>query len=228
MIMPTDIPAPPVSSRPASIPCVRGLLEIVATPLAADPRGNEPGSLNPTTPGERLAKKRSRRRLKTPSDRPRWEFTPRSTHPIHIHEVLFQVNRQRIDKATGLPTKRRYAHAVGKRIGDTVICYGRSDARRYSSALKRALRWYCTVDHEDNEMMRPYSRYLTAAHRQTWGRALKTVTEPARFCRAGLTKRFLLRSSHHQKTANFNCTMKKIFQICGPHGNLWYYLPQPR
>jgi len=85
-----------------------------------------------------------------------WElynFTE-DAHPIHIHEVQFQVvNRQPIDGGVAedpQPSERGYK--------DTVIAYP-GEITRVKALFDRAglFLWHChIVEHEDNEMMRPY------------------------------------------------------------------------
>jgi bilirubin oxidase len=85
-----------------------------------------------------------------------WEifnFTE-DAHPIHIHEIQFQVeNRQRMD----------HRHARGPErsetgFKDTVIAYpGEITRIRAKFDLPGRYVWHChIVEHEDNEMMRPY------------------------------------------------------------------------
>ena len=91
-----------------------------------------------------------------------WElynFTE-DAHPIHVHEVLFEVaNRQRIDKRTGRPIQPpRGPTPTENGYKDTVIAYPGEVTRirmRFSSQGQYV--WHChIVEHEDNEMMRPY------------------------------------------------------------------------
>jgi FtsP/CotA-like multicopper oxidase with cupredoxin domain len=87
-------------------------------------------------------------------------------HPMHIHEVLFQVvNRQPIfvDEATqtvqvvpgSLPTP---PEAWENGYKDTVIAYpGQVTRVRMKFEVAGQYVWHChIVEHEDNEMMRPY------------------------------------------------------------------------
>jgi spore coat protein A, manganese oxidase len=85
-----------------------------------------------------------------------WEifnFTE-DAHPIHIHEIQFQVeNRQRMS----------HRHARGPErsetgFKDTVIAYpGEITRIRAKFDLPGRYVWHChIVEHEDNEMMRPY------------------------------------------------------------------------
>jgi FtsP/CotA-like multicopper oxidase with cupredoxin domain len=91
-----------------------------------------------------------------------WElynFTA-DAHPIHIHEVLFEVvNRQRLDKQTGLPIQTPVPPGPtenGRK--DTVIAYpGEVTRVRITFGPGGQYVWHChIVEHEDNEMMRPY------------------------------------------------------------------------
>jgi len=85
-----------------------------------------------------------------------WElhnFTE-DAHPIHIHEVQFQVvNRQPVAGGAARdpePSERGYK--------DTVIAYP-GEITRVKALFDRAglFVWHChIVEHEDNEMMRPY------------------------------------------------------------------------
>jgi FtsP/CotA-like multicopper oxidase with cupredoxin domain len=97
-----------------------------------------------------------------------WEFYNASAdaHPMHIHEVAFQVvNRQAIfiDEATGTvqvdisspPTPPEPWESGFK---DTVIAYpGQVTRLRMKFTNTGQFVWHChIVEHEDNEMMRPY------------------------------------------------------------------------
>ena len=74
-------------------------------------------------------------------------------HPIHIHEVQFQVvNRQPIDGAARPPEPSESGDK------DTVIAYP-GEITRVKALFDRAglFVWHCHIlEHEDNEMMRPY------------------------------------------------------------------------
>ncbi len=85
-----------------------------------------------------------------------WEmhnFTE-DAHPIHIHEILFEVvNRQPFGGAVRPP--ERWEAGARK---DTVIAYP-GEITRVKATYDRAGRfvWHChIVEHEDHEMMRPY------------------------------------------------------------------------
>ncbi|HQY91971.1 MAG: multicopper oxidase [Caldilinea sp.] len=82
-------------------------------------------------------------------------------HPIHIHEVAFEVvNRQALDMMTNQPAgPARLPEAWEAGRKDTVIAYPgeitRVKARFDTPGL---FVWHChIVEHEDNEMMRPYA-----------------------------------------------------------------------
>jgi bilirubin oxidase len=85
-----------------------------------------------------------------------WEihnFTA-DAHPIHIHEVTFEVvNRQVIDQSATRPPE---SWEAGRK--DTVIAYP-NEITRVKALFDRPglFVWHChIVEHEDNEMMRPY------------------------------------------------------------------------
>ena len=97
-----------------------------------------------------------------------WEFynATADAHPIHVHEVLFEVlNRQAIlvDEATqqvqvvpgAVPTPPEPWETGFK---DTVIAYpGQVTRIRVLFTTPGQFVWHChIVEHEDNEMMRPY------------------------------------------------------------------------
>ncbi|WP_250573552.1 multicopper oxidase family protein [Nonomuraea sediminis] len=84
-----------------------------------------------------------------------WEiynFTA-DAHPIHIHEVQFQVvNRQRIGGGTRPPEPWEAG------FKDTVVAYPDEITRVKAKFDRSGLYvWHCHIlEHEDNEMMRPY------------------------------------------------------------------------
>jgi spore coat protein A, manganese oxidase len=76
-------------------------------------------------------------------------------HPIHIHEVMFEVTDREGAEAKSEPTGPEVWEAGFK---DTVIAYP-GEATTVKAHFDRAGRfvWHChIVEHEDNEMMRPY------------------------------------------------------------------------
>ncbi len=87
-----------------------------------------------------------------------WElynFTE-DAHPIHIHEVQFQVvNRQPFEPSEGV-TRPPERWETGYK--DTVIAYPEEITRvKAKFDLAGLYVWHChIVEHEDNEMMRPY------------------------------------------------------------------------
>jgi bilirubin oxidase len=80
-------------------------------------------------------------------------------HPIHLHMVMFQVvNRQALDdegRPVGAPESPHPWEAGYK---DTVIAYPRQVTRiKARFDLEGLFVWHCHIlEHEDNEMMRPY------------------------------------------------------------------------
>jgi FtsP/CotA-like multicopper oxidase with cupredoxin domain len=97
-----------------------------------------------------------------------WEFynATADAHPMHVHDVLFQVvDRQAIvvDEATqqvqvapgSAPTPPQPTEAGFK---DTVIAYPGEVTRVKATFSKPGqFTWHChIVEHEDNEMMRPF------------------------------------------------------------------------
>ena len=97
-----------------------------------------------------------------------WEFynaTP-DAHPMHIHEVLFQVvDRQdifvdEVNKTFQVVPGSLPVPPLPWEDGfkDTVIAYpGQVTRVRATFGAKGQFVWHChIVEHEDNEMMRPY------------------------------------------------------------------------
>jgi FtsP/CotA-like multicopper oxidase with cupredoxin domain len=97
-----------------------------------------------------------------------WEFynTTEDAHPMHVHEVLFEVvNRQQItfDEIDGtvhvVPgSSPRPPEPWEGGLKDTVIAYP-GEVTRIKATFENAGQfvWHChIVEHEDNEMMRPY------------------------------------------------------------------------
>ena len=81
-------------------------------------------------------------------------------HPIHLHLVRFQVEgRQPLDLVTNQPIGvMAPAQAAEQGWKDTVIAYPGEVTRIRATFDKEGLYvWHChIVEHEDNEMMRPY------------------------------------------------------------------------
>jgi FtsP/CotA-like multicopper oxidase with cupredoxin domain len=75
-------------------------------------------------------------------------------HPIHIHEVMFEVvNRESMDEVVRGPEPWETG------VKDTVIAFPDEITRiKALFDLPGQYVWHChIVEHEDNEMMRPYS-----------------------------------------------------------------------
>jgi FtsP/CotA-like multicopper oxidase with cupredoxin domain len=98
-----------------------------------------------------------------------WEFYnfTADAHPMHVHEVVFEVvNRQALvvneDGETAPPVQfaeaARPAEAWESGFKDTVIAYPGEVTRIKAKFDKNGtFVWHChIVEHEDNEMMRPY------------------------------------------------------------------------
>ncbi|MFN8093302.1 MAG: multicopper oxidase domain-containing protein [Vicinamibacteria bacterium] len=97
-----------------------------------------------------------------------WEFYngTADAHPMHVHEVVFQVvDRQDVvvDEAAGTfelapGSTPRAPEAWENGWKDTVIAYpGQVTRVRMRFATPGQYAWHChIVEHEDNEMMRPY------------------------------------------------------------------------
>jgi FtsP/CotA-like multicopper oxidase with cupredoxin domain len=90
-----------------------------------------------------------------------WElynFTE-DAHPIHIHEIQFQVvDRQRLNRIGQPIGQPRPPEAWETGFKDTVIAYpGEVTRVRGRFDIGGLFVWHChIVEHEDNEMMRPY------------------------------------------------------------------------
>lgn len=93
-----------------------------------------------------------------------WEFynTTADAHPMHIHEVVFQViDRQPFTAGDGAPVTlgtSRPPEPTEAGWKDTVIAYpGEVTRVRMQFLQPGQFVWHChIVEHEDNEMMRPY------------------------------------------------------------------------
>ena len=97
-----------------------------------------------------------------------WEFYnfTADAHPMHIHEIAFEVmNRERLvndGEATAVPVQLtgdvRPPEAWESGFKDTVIAYpGEVTRVRAHFSTTGQFVWHChIVEHEDNEMMRPY------------------------------------------------------------------------
>jgi FtsP/CotA-like multicopper oxidase with cupredoxin domain len=82
-------------------------------------------------------------------------------HPIHVHLVMFEViNREPFDMMTGMPLGLvRLPEPAEVGAKDTVIAYpGEITRIKARFDLPGQYVWHChIVEHEDNEMMRPYT-----------------------------------------------------------------------
>ena len=82
-------------------------------------------------------------------------------HPIHLHEVMFEVvNREAFDPTSphyGQPARLPEAWETG--VKDTVTAYpGEITRVKARFDIPGLFVWHChIVEHEDNEMMRPYA-----------------------------------------------------------------------
>jgi FtsP/CotA-like multicopper oxidase with cupredoxin domain len=99
-----------------------------------------------------------------------WEMynTTGDAHPMHIHEVVFEVvNRQGLllDPVTGEPVQPLQLDGMitlpepwETGFKDTVIAYpGQVTRVRMQFKVPGQYVWHChIIEHEDNEMMRPY------------------------------------------------------------------------
>ncbi|RAI30656.1 multicopper oxidase family protein [Rhodoplanes serenus] len=97
-----------------------------------------------------------------PGDTETWAFHnfTADAHPMHVHDVLFQVvDRQELDETNGRP-KGRARPPRPEETGwkDTVIAPpGQVTRVRMRFAKAGRFVWHChMVEHEDNEMMRPF------------------------------------------------------------------------
>ena len=106
-----------------------------------------------------------------------WELynATADAHPMHIHEVLFQVmNRQPFDPLTGKPVGRRTTAPPAGESGmkDTVIAYpGQITRIKMQFNMGGRYVWHCHIlEHEEHDMMRPLivdrkSTRLNSSHR---------------------------------------------------------------
>ncbi len=87
-----------------------------------------------------------------------YDFTM-DAHPIHIHQVQFQVvNREIFDPMVGTPGTIIPRESWETGYKDTVIVYpGQLTRVKARFDLPGLFVWHCHIlEHEDNEMMRPY------------------------------------------------------------------------
>ena len=164
------IPPLPVSKRPRKL-C---LCELTSSTFADAPNESRLGIVDSAT-GDYQVKKWSDPVTENPGvgDTEIWEFynTTVDAHPMHIHEVTFEViNRQGIiisnqDTVAGTgnvkvdpnsPKRTPLPLEIGRK--DTVIALPGEVTRVKATFLTPGqFVWHChIVEHEDNEMMRPY------------------------------------------------------------------------
>ena len=165
LVLPPLTPLPaPVRTRPLA------LLEMMSMfPTSADERGPAAAMLGTVGPnGVAMHHEWMEAVTENPSagDTEVWEFYNFTVdaHPMHVHEVVFEVvNREgfTLDPDTGgavpdgnitLPTPGETGYK------DTVIAYPGQITRIRAQFKKNGqFVWHChIVEHEDNEMMRPY------------------------------------------------------------------------
>jgi FtsP/CotA-like multicopper oxidase with cupredoxin domain len=160
LVMPGDLPAitTPVRTRPLA------LLEQMSMSAGVPPIPAETllGIIDPTLGV--VAKAWDDEVTENPAfgDVETWEFYnfTADAHPIHVHEVFFQVvNRQRLDRRTGQPIRSpRPPEPWENGFKDTVVAYpGEVTRVQMRFENEGQFVWHChIVEHEDNEMMRPY------------------------------------------------------------------------
>jgi FtsP/CotA-like multicopper oxidase with cupredoxin domain len=154
-VIPSALPAPPkpgppsftrqvsLNEKASTFPGFDGPVEALLGTLNPDGSGNPLGWDAPITENPALDATEV------------WEmhnFTE-DAHPIHIHEVEFEVlNRQPFDGAPHGPEPWETG------LKDTVIAYPEEITRVKAHFDRTGLFvWHChLVEHEDNEMMRPY------------------------------------------------------------------------
>jgi spore coat protein A, manganese oxidase len=154
-VIPSALPAPPKPGTPSSTRQVSLNEEGSTFPGFDGPIAALLGTLNPDGSGNPLGWDAPITETPALDATEVWElhnFTE-DAHPIHIHEVLFEViNRQPFDGAPSGPEPWETG------LKDTVIAYP-AQITRVKAHFDRAglFVWHChLVEHEDNEMMRPY------------------------------------------------------------------------
>jgi FtsP/CotA-like multicopper oxidase with cupredoxin domain len=163
MVLPAIAPLPaPVTTRPLALiemmsdvhdGPAEALLGNVAGGMAMHKHWSDPVGENPNV-----------------GDTEVWEFYnfTADAHPMHVHEIAFEVvNREglALDPGTGEPVQPvqltgavRPPEAWESGLKDTVIAYpGEVTRIRAQFNTPGQFVWHChIVEHEDNEMMRPY------------------------------------------------------------------------
>jgi spore coat protein A, manganese oxidase len=155
-VVPSTLPAPPkpgpervtrrvsLNEAGSTFPGFDGPVAALLGTLRPDGTGNPLGWDEPVTESPALGATEV------------WElhnFTE-DAHPIHIHEVQFEVvNREHFEGGVRGPEPSETG------LKDTVIAYPEQITRVRTTFDRLGLFvWHChLVEHEDNEMMRPYS-----------------------------------------------------------------------
>ena len=158
---------PPVSALPAATTTRRlALLEQMSMFFAGAPVAALLGTMAPTNKG---LVPTARLWMDPITENPApgsteiWEIYNRTAdaHPIHVHDVMFEVvNRQKIHPSTSQPITGSTAPPEPNERGrkDTVVSYpGEVTRVRITFGAPGRFAWHChIVEHEDNEMMRPF------------------------------------------------------------------------
>jgi spore coat protein A, manganese oxidase len=120
------------------------------------PAGGYLGTVAPDGKGYMLMWKSDITENPTQNEIEDWELNNFTVdgHPIHIHQVMFQVV-ERISKEGGVPPRPAEAWETGWK--DTVVAYPNEITRlRMKFDIPGRYVWHCHIlEHEDNEMMRP-------------------------------------------------------------------------
>jgi FtsP/CotA-like multicopper oxidase with cupredoxin domain len=123
-----------------------------------------------------------------------WEIfnTTVDAHPIHLHLVRFEVlDRQKFDEDTFKPVAGTLTSARPNEAGykDTVLAYpGQITRVKAKFDIAGLYVWHChIVEHEDNEMMRPYivAASTTLTLNTGWNLVSSTIAIPAATFGAG-------------------------------------------
>ena len=123
-----------------------------------------------------------------------WEIfnTTVDAHPIHLHLVRFEVlDRQKFDEDTLKPVAGTLTSARPNEAGykDTVLAYpGQITRVKAKFDIAGLYVWHChIVEHEDNEMMRPYivAAATTLTLKTGWNLVSSTIAIPAATFGAG-------------------------------------------
>ena len=152
----------PLSLEPGTgLPCYDPGLGVVGVPMA--PKAALLGTFDPST-GISTPLLWSQAITEKPNqgDTEMWELYNLTVdgHPMHLHLVRFEViNRELLDLATNLPNGSiRPPEPWEMGFKDTVIAYpGEVTRLKATFDIAGLYVWHChIVEHEDNEMMRPF------------------------------------------------------------------------